>query len=127
MYPGSDPGSFLDLAVELWEDDGGYDEAAKAIAGLGAAVAAAGAASGNPYVIGAGVGLALIGGLIGIAGWIQDDDRYGQDELSWLSDADLAAGVGPYTVSFINRDTGWRDFSQWNYDLQIDLVLTSGQ
>lgn len=127
MYPGSDPGGFLDLAVELWEDDGGYGDAAKAIAGLGASIAAAGAATGNPYVIGAGVALGLIGGLVGIAGWLQSNDRYGQEELSWLSDADLAAGVGPYTVSFINRDTGWSDFSQWNYDLQIDMVLTSGQ
>jgi hypothetical protein len=52
----------LDLAVELWEDDGGYDEAAKAIAGIAAAVAA----SSNPYVIGAGVALGLIAGLVGI-------------------------------------------------------------
>ncbi|MBO3681819.1 hypothetical protein [Streptomyces sp. NEAU-YJ-81] len=127
MYPGADPGGFLDLAVELWEDDGGYGEVVKAIAGLGAAVAAAGAATTNPYVLGAGVALGLISGLVGIAGLFRHDVRYGREERSWLSDADLAAGVGPYTVSFINRDTGWRDFTQWNYDLQIDLVLTSGQ
>ena len=127
LYAPSDPKGFLDLAVELWEDDGGYDEAAKAIAGIAAAVAAAGAAGSNPYVIAAGVALGLIAGLIGIAGWLDDDDRYGQDQLTWLSDTDLAASVGPHIVSFINRDTGWSDFSQWNYDLQIDLVTTPGQ
>ncbi|WP_405933717.1 hypothetical protein [Streptomyces sp. NBC_00827] len=126
MYPGTDPGGFLDLAVELWEDDGGYGAVAGAIAGLGASVAAAGAATGNPYVIGSGVALGLIGGLVGIAGLFRHDVRYGQEEISWLSDADLAAGVGPLTRSFINRDTGWRDLTQWNYDLQIDLVRTSG-
>jgi hypothetical protein len=127
MYTPADPGGFLDLAVELWEDDGGYTEAAAAIAGLAAAVAAAGTAGANPWVIGAGAALGLVAGLVGIAGWLNDDDRYGQDELSWLSDTDIETGVGPYTVSFINRDTGWTDFSQWNYDLQIDLVATSGQ
>jgi len=128
MYPAADPGGLLDLGVELWEDDGGYDEAAKAIAGLAAAVAAAGAASANPYVIGAGVGLGLIAGLVGIAGWLDDDDRYGQNQLSWLSDTDIEAGVGPHPVSFINRDTrSLFDFTSWNYDLQIDLVASSGQ
>jgi hypothetical protein len=126
MYPGTDPGGFLDLAVELWEDDGGYDEAVVALAALAAALIAAGPA-GGPWVLGAGVALGLIAGLVGIAGWLDDDDRYGRDQLSWLSDTDLAAGIGPYTVSFINRDTGWTDFSHWNYDLQIDLVATSGQ
>ena len=127
LYPGSEPGGVLDLAGELWEDDGGYGEAAAAIAALGAAIAAAGAAGVNPYVVAAGVALSIIGGLIGIAGLFRADVRYGQEELSWLSATDLAAGVGPYTFSFINRDTGWTDFTQWNYDLQIDLVVTSGQ
>jgi hypothetical protein len=125
IYPPTDPKGFLDIAIELWEDDGGYDDAVKAIAGLAAAVAAAGAASKNPYVIGAGVALGLIAGLVGIAGLFDHNDRYGQEGLSWLTDADLAAGVGPYTKTFVNKDEGILDFTQWNYDLQFDLILAS--
>lgn len=122
IYAPLDPKGFLDVAIELWEDDGGYDAAAKAIAGLAAAVAAAGTVAVNPWVIGAGAALGLIAGLVGIAGLLDHNDRYGQDGLSWVSDADLAAGVGPYMKSFVNKDDGIFDFTQWNYDVQFDLV-----
>jgi hypothetical protein len=117
----------LDFAFELWEDDGSYGEAAAAIATLGLALGSASKLGGNPYVLAAGVTLGVIAGLVGLAGLLREDTRYGQEQMAWVSDTDLATGVGPRTVSLINSDTGWRDLTQWNYRVQIDLVATGGQ
>jgi hypothetical protein len=126
LYTPADPGGFLDFAFELWEDDGNYAAIAAAVAGLGAALVGAGAAGVNPWVVLAGVALGIIAGLLGIAGLFRRDMRYGLEHLTWGSDADLAAGVGPYTAHFVNSDEGWTDFTQWNYRVQMDLLVTGG-
>lgn len=127
VYPGSDPGGFLDFAFQLWEDDGGYNAIATAIGAIGLSLGTAGAAGiGTPVAIPAGVAIGIIAGLIGLAGLFRSDTRYGEEHRTWESDSDLATGVGPFTVRFVNSDTGWRDFTQWNYRVQMDLVLTSG-
>ena len=117
IYPMQDPGGFLDIAIAMWEDDGGYGEAAKHVAAIGSAVATIP----NPYTVAAGVALQVIGGLIGLASWLDDDDHYGDAYQTWPSLANLQAGVGSYIKSFYEVDTGWFDDGH-DFDLTINLL-----
>lgn len=119
LYAMNNPSGFLDTAVELWEDDGDYEDAAKAVAALGVAVAAI---PGGGVTKVAGIALASIGGLIALASWLDDDDKFGVETKTWGSAAELQSGVGPYVKSFVNYDTGFFDITSYNYDLQFELL-----
>jgi quercetin dioxygenase-like cupin family protein len=122
LYAMNNPESFLDSAIDLWEDDGNYENAAKAVAALGIAIAAI---PGGGVTQVAGIALASIGGLIALASWLDIDDKFGVETKTWVSDEELKSGVGPYVKNYINYDTGYFDFTSYNYELQLDL-LTAG-
>lgn len=117
VYPMQDPNGFLDLAIAMWEDDGGYGGAATYVTSIGAAIATIP----SPYTIVAGVALQIIGGLIGLASWLDDDDHYGDAYKTWASSAALQAGVGSYILSYYEVDTGWSDDGH-DFDLTINLM-----
>lgn len=117
VYPMQDPNGFLDVAISMWEDDGGYTQAGQAVAAIGSAVGTIP----NPYTVGAGVALQIIGGLISLASWLDDDDHYGNAYRTWPSATNLAAGVGTYTLSYYEVDTGWFDDGH-DLDVQIKLL-----
>jgi hypothetical protein len=119
MYPMTNPKGFLDLAVDLWEDDGGYEEAAAAVAALGISIAALPA---GPVTTVAGIALAAIGGLVALGGWLDDEDQFGVESKTWASSDELLSGVGPHVRSIVNYDTGIFDITSYNYDLQFELL-----
>lgn len=122
LYAMNNPAGFLDSAIELWEDDGDYEDAAKAVAAVGVAVASI---PGGGVTKVAGIALASIGGLIAIAGWLDDDDKFGVETKTWGSETDLQSGIGPYVKSFVNYDTGIFDITSYNYDLQFELLTAA--
>jgi hypothetical protein len=132
LYPMKDPKGFVDVAIEIWDDDGGYDEAAKAFVALGAGGAAIGgglvklaaASSLGPGVLIAGGVLVAIAGLLALADFLDDDDRYGALAFSWHSSNELQSGVGAETKSIVNKDTGFFDITSYNYDVEITLLTS---
>jgi hypothetical protein len=99
------------------DDDGGYRGAASYVTSIGAAIATIP----SPYTIGAGVALQIIGGLIGLASWLDDEDHYGDAYKLWASNAALEAGMGSYILSYYEVDEGWFDDGH-DFDLTINLM-----
>ncbi len=118
IYPMQDPNKFLDIAVRMIEDDGGYDSIAGAFRAVGGVVSAIGGAVGNPIAVGAGAALSLIGGVIDVIGDLDGDDDYGVQTKTWSSDSQLQSGVGSYLLSYTGED-----WSGDNYDLDLSVRL----
>lgn len=117
VYPMQDPNGFLDLGISMWEDDGGYAEAGRAVAAIGSAIATLP----NPYTIGAGVALAIIGEALLLFSWFDNDDFYGSATRTWGSAASLAAGVGSYVMGYYEVDEGWLDDGH-DFDVTINML-----
>ena len=75
----------------------------------------------TPYTVAAGVALQIIGGLIGLASWLDDDDHYGDGYKTWLSQESLEGGVGSYVLSYYEVDTSWYDDGH-DFDLTLNLI-----
>ncbi len=112
-----DANGFLDAAISMWEDDGGYSEAGQIVSSIGSAISTIP----NPYVIAAGVAVTIIGELIRLASWLDDDDHYGDASKTWNSASNLAAGIGSYVMSYYEVDEGWDDDGH-DFDLTINLL-----
>lgn len=121
VYPMKDPKGYLDFAITLWEDDGGYDEAAKAAAALALSLAAIPDITATKV---ASLALGLVSGLLFVGGWLDNDDEYGDITKTWNSDSQLQSGVGEFMDSIINYDTGWTDFTSYHYDIQFELLTS---
>lgn len=117
IYPMQDPKGFLDVAVSMWEDDGGYAEAGATVTSIGAAVSKIP----SPYTLAAGVALQVIGGLMSLASFLDDDDHYGDAYRTWPNQSSLIAGVGTYNMSYYEVDTGWSDDGH-DFDVQLKLL-----
>lgn len=112
IYPMQDAGGFLDVALDLWEDDGGYDDVGQSLMALGGAV--------SIVSLGAGAALAIIGGVVSLISSLDDDDQYGTATLTWASALQLESGVGTYIKSYYGEDhTG-----DW-FDLDLSVSLAS--
>lgn len=112
IYPMQDAGGFLDIALDLWEDDGGYEDVGQSLMALGGAV--------SIVSLGAGAALAIIGGAVSLISSLDDDDQYGTTTLNWGSKSQLEAGVGTYIKSYYGEDhTG-----DW-FDIDLSVTLSS--
>lgn len=118
IYPVQDPAGFLDLGIAMWEDDGGYGQAGQTVATIGGAIASIP----NPYTIVAGVAIAIIGELISLASWLDDDDHYGDAYKTWPSASSLESGVGSHNLSYYEGDTGLFDDG---HDLDVTIQVIS--
>lgn len=116
IYPMQDPGGYLDAAVSMWEDDGGYEAVGGYVSAIGSAVGMIP----NPYAQAAGILLRVTGELIRILSWLDEDDHYGDAYKTWPSAANLEGGVGSYPLSFYEVDTGWFDDG---HEFVVDLNL----
>ena len=122
LYSMNNPDGYLDCAVQVWEDDGGYKEAATAIAALAVSLAAV------PDVTVTKWAAIILGGIVGltaIAGWLDDDDDFGDMTKTWTSDAQLETAVGQFSDSIINLDTGIFDFTSFHYEFQFELLSSA--
>lgn len=119
LYPMKNPNGYLDCAVTLWEDDGGYDEAAKAAAALALGLGAIPDVTATKV---AALALGVISGLLFVGGWLDSDDEYGDITKTWSSDTQLQSGVGEFIDSVINYDEGWTDFTSYHYEIQFELL-----
>ncbi len=117
IYPMQDPNGFLDAAISMWEDDGGYGQAGQTVAAVGGAISTIP----NPYTLAAGVALTVIGEVISLASWLDRDNRYGDACKTWPSKSNLEAGIGPYTLSYYEVDEGLLDDGH-DFDLTIYLL-----
>lgn len=117
IYTMQDANGFLDVGIEMWEDDGGYGQAGQYVAAIGAGLGSIPI----PLTEVAGVALVIIGSVIQLASWLDNDDYYGNAIKTWPSKATLEAGVGPYILSFYEVDTGWFDDGH-DFDLTINLL-----
>lgn len=106
-----DPSGFLDVALDLWEDDGGYNDVGQALMAVGGAV--------SLMSLGAGAALSIIGGVVTLISSLDDDDQYGTTTLTWDSKTQLEAGVGTYVKSYYGEDhTG----DYFDFDLTMNLA-----
>lgn len=119
LYPWKDPKGYMDIAATLWEDDGGYKEAAAAAAALAAGLAAIPDVTATKV---AAIALGVVSGLLTVAGWLDSNDNYGTIAKTWASEPQLHAEVGSFVDSIINYDTGWTDFTSYHYEIQFDLL-----
>jgi hypothetical protein len=117
IYPMQPTGDFLDVAVAMWEDDGGYEGAGQAVTAIGGALTKIP----NPYVVAAGAALAIIGGLIQLASFLDDDDHYGDVSRTWPTQTNLQSGVGSYILSYYEVDTGLFDEGH-DFDVTLNLL-----
>lgn len=118
LYPLRDPKGFLDFAATIWEDDGGYKEAATAAAALAASLAAIPDITATKV---AAVALGVVAGLLAVGNWLDNDDKFGTISKTWSSETQLSEEIGEFTDSIINYDTGWKDFTSYHYDFYLDL------
>ena len=111
IYPMQDPSGFLDVALDLWEDDGGYEDVGEALMTVGGAV--------SLLSLGAGAALSIVGGVVTLISSLDDDDQYGTTTLTWGSKVQLEAGVGTYVKSYYGEDhTG----DHFDFDLTVNLA-----
>jgi len=101
----------------MWEDDGGYAQAGQIVTAIGGAVSTIP----NPYTVAAGVALIVVGELIQLASYLDEDDHYGDASRTWPSGGNLEAGVGSYTLSYYEVDKGWSDDGH-DFDVRINLL-----
>ena len=118
IYPTQDTNGFLDIAIQMMEDDGGYQDTANSISTIGSTVSAVGTAIGNPIVFGAGAALVIIGEITSIICDLDDDDDYGTLYRTWPSRAYLEAGVGAYIWNYSGEDWAGDNF---DFDLTVQL------
>jgi hypothetical protein len=114
IYPVQDPGGFLDAAVSMYEDDGGYGAVGEHIANLGQALTQIP----QPYVVTAGVAIQIIGEVIQIADLVDEDDYFGTRSLRWTTAASLAGGVGSTSKTYWGED-----WSGDSYDFRVSFKL----
>lgn len=119
LYPMKNPNGYLDCAVTLWEDDGGYDEAAKAAAALALGLAAIPDVTATKV---AALALGVVSGLLFVGGWLDSDDEYGNMTKTWSSNAQLQSGIGEFIDSVINYDDGIFDSTSYHYEIQFELL-----
>lgn len=117
MYPMQDPGGFLDLGISMREDDGGYEEAGQIVTKIGDAVSDIP----TPYTVIAGAAITIIGELINLSSFLDDDDKYGDAFKTWSSQSNLENGVGSYLLNFYEADTGTFDDGH-DFDFTINLL-----
>lgn len=118
VYPVQDSGGFLDVAIALWEDDGGYEEIGDKISKIGSAVSKIP----SPYTVAAGTALNIIGEVIGLISLLDSDDHYGDGTHTWSSLENLQSGVGGYSFNCFNPDTGLFDITSYDYDVSYNLI-----
>jgi hypothetical protein len=106
----ADVSGFLDVGLSMWEDDGGYGEIAGYISKVGAAAMVVSPA--------AGVALQVVAGLVAIFGSFDDDDWYGDAQLTWPTPDALAAAVGTHKIRFNGKD-----WSGDSYDFRLTASL----
>jgi hypothetical protein len=117
IYPPNDPDGFLDIAIELWEDDGGYEAFGEALQQIGAAIAMIP----DPRTLGAGALLQIVGGLVILAAFLDGDDRYGSGQKAWMTATQLETGVGTRSFQYYNPDNGIFDTTGWHYFVDYEL------
>lgn len=117
IYPIQDPKGFLDVAIQMWEDDGGYGQAGQTVAAIGGALSKIP----NPYTVVAGVALTIIGEIISLSSWLDDDDHYGDAFKTWPSTSNLEGGVGSYILSYYEVDKGLFDDGH-DFDVTMNLL-----
>jgi hypothetical protein len=121
IYPMKPANGFLDVAIQMMEDDGGYQRIGSALTAFGGVVRAIGGAIPNPFVAGAGLAIVVIGNLIAVLGNLDSDDNYGIQTKTWNSAATLAAAPGVYLMHYSGRD--WSKDS-FDFDLTINVSCT---
>jgi len=119
IYPLQPPNGYLDVAIQMMEDDGGYDGISSAFTTFGGVVQAIGGAIANPVVAGAGLAIVIIGTLISVLGNFDTDDNYGIQIKTWGSAATVNAAPGVYLMSFTGKD--WRG-DRFSFDLTIQVA-----
>lgn len=121
LYPLKNPDGYLDFAGTVWEDDGGYKEAAAAAAALAAGLAAIPDVTATKI---AAIALGVVAGLLAVGNWLDSDDKFGNISKTFSTDSQLASEVGEFMESVINYDTGWSDFTSYHYNFYIELAKT---
>ncbi|MDX2121003.1 MAG: hypothetical protein SF070_08030 [Gemmatimonadota bacterium] len=117
VYPMQDPAGFLDVSLAMWEDDGGYADAAAKVSAIGKAIASLP----SPYTVAAGVAITIIGEILGLASALDEDDHYGDASRSWPTATNLEAGVGAYVLGYYEVDSGWFDDGH-DFDVTLNLL-----
>jgi hypothetical protein len=107
IYPPADCGGFLDVAVALYENDGGYARVGAAVAAIGATVAQAGVQIANPWVAIAGGIISIGGEVVSIVDALDDDDDLGAATLTFRTPEELRASVGAFDRRFTGDDANY--------------------
>jgi hypothetical protein len=103
-YDMRDPGGFLDVALRLYEEDGGYAAAGRAVNAIGSAISSLGFQQGSAYVGIAGAGIAIGGMLIELFGELDEDDDLGTHDWTYENQNDLDIRIGATDARVFDGD-----------------------
>ncbi|MBI3186780.1 MAG: hypothetical protein HYZ31_02770 [Gammaproteobacteria bacterium] len=117
-YPTDQANGFLDLAFELYEDDGGYQEVADALKEIGDASQLLGEVLEVPELLIASAVLGIVVGILDLAGYLDQDDCFGTGTMPLLNASAIQAAIGSHSIAYVGED-----WAGDNYDYALDVQV----